>query len=227
MNSYALQKGFSWVHGLFLAVVLVVLMGLMQPMILVKAKAGDRTKALANAKSVVGALLAFKADYGTFPCDATRGELAKEGFTNLPTGDSSNAYLTQLLTADAIDTTGPFAVAGTQFTKQNRWSKNDLAEGTNGFAYLMAPNGAPLTDTRSFTPLILAGIVAQGSEPVFDKKVFGGKFVMGLVDGSSTAGDLDENGHAVSEARESFFQAGPDSLFGKDTPVLKYPLRLE
>ncbi|MDF1712813.1 MAG: hypothetical protein P1U90_11290 [Akkermansiaceae bacterium] len=227
MNSYSLQKGFSWVHGLFLAVVLVVLMGLMQPMILVKAKAGDRTKALANAKSVTGALLAFKADNGAFPCDATRGELAKEGFTNLPTGDSSNAYLTQLLTADAIDTTGPFAVAGTQFTKQNRWSKNDLAEGTNGFAYLMAPNGAPLTDTRSFTPLILAGIVAQGSEPVFDKKVFGGKFVMGLVDGSSTAGDLDENGHAVSEARESFFQTGPDSLFGKDTPVLKYPLGLE
>ncbi len=227
MNSYSYQKGFTWLHGLLLVAILIALAGLISPLTLKKAKAGDRTKALANAKSVVGALLSFKADKGAYPCDATREVLAQDGFTNIPTGNSANAYLTQLLVADAIDTTAPFSVAGTQFTKQNRWSKNDLAEGTNGFAYLMAPNGAPLTDTRSFTPLILAGIVAQGSEPVFDKKVFGGKFVFGRVDGSSAAGDLDENGHAVSEARESFFQTGPDSLFGKDTPVLKYPLGLE
>ncbi|MDB2673872.1 hypothetical protein N9Y81_02860 [Akkermansiaceae bacterium] len=158
-------------------------------MILKEAKAGDRTKALANAKSVVGALLAFKADYGAYPCDATRGELAKEGFT-----------------------------------KNNRWSKNNLAEGTNGFAYIMAKNRAPLTDTKSYTPLILAGIVSKGAEPVFAPEIFGGKFVFGRVDGSSEAGDLDENGHATSKGRKSFFQTGPDSLFGKDTPVVKYPL---
>ena len=227
MNSCSLLKGFSWLHGLFLAVVLVVLMGLMQPMILKEAKAGDRTKALANAKSVTGALLAFKADYGAYPCDATRGELAKEGFTTLPTGDNSNAYLTQLLAAEAIDSTASFVVHGTQFTKNSRWSKNDLAEGINGFAYIMAKNRAPLTDTKSYTPLILAGIVSKGGEPVFDTKVFGGKFVYGLVDGSSSAGDLDENGHAISTGRGSFFQTGPDSLFGKDTPILKYPLGLE
>lgn len=187
---------------------------------------GERTKALANVKSIMGGLLSFKPYYGAFPCDATRGELAKEEFINLPTSNSSNAYLTQLLVAESIDNPAPFSVPGTKFTKNNRWSKNDIATGTNGFAYLMAADGALLSDTKSFTPHILAEIVTIGTEPVFDAQVLGGKFVFGRVAESSEARDLDENGHVFSTDGGNLFQTGPYSIFGKNTPVLKYPLGL-
>ena len=65
------------------------------------------------------------------------------------------------------------------------------------------------------------------SEPIFDLGPCGGKLIYGLVDGSNTAADIDENRKAVSKARDSFFQTGPDSFFGKDTPFMKYPLGLE
>ncbi|MDA7656676.1 hypothetical protein N8621_03470 [Akkermansiaceae bacterium] len=38
---------------------------------------------------------------------------------------------------------------------------------------------------------------------------------------------LDKNGHALCPRGGKLFQTGLNSLFGKDTPVLKYPLGLE
>jgi hypothetical protein len=100
-----------------------------------------------------------------------------------------------------------------------------LSRGENSFAYIMAPDEKPLTDTRDSTPLVLApvrGINEQ--DPTFDGGPYGDKFIMGLTDGSSVAGDLDENGHALAPLGGSLFQSGPDSLFGNDIPVVKYPL---
>lgn len=89
----------------------------------------------------------------------------------------------------------------------------------------MAPDEKPLTNTSSGTPLVLAPVKEEGtSEPIFNKEPYGHKFVAGLADGSATAGKLDKNGHALCPRGGSLFQSGPDSLFGNDTPVVKYPI---
>ena len=242
MKSYSLHKGLSWPAVLSGVVVFTAALIVVTPLILRAQGPGDRTKALANAKSIVGGLLSFKSDYRVYPCDATRKKM--EGDSDqpsphdplsllstdvLPPGTSANAYLAQLIASDHVDTEKIFYAPGVIGAKEgdNIVGSSDklLEQGENCFAYVMAPDGKPLTDTRAYTPLVLAPVKARGeSEPIFDGGPYSDKFVMGLVDGSAIAGDIDKNGKAVSKGRKFFFQTGPDSLFGKDTPVVKYPL---
>ncbi|MDB4369989.1 hypothetical protein N9Z23_01735 [Akkermansiaceae bacterium] len=188
-----------------------------------------RTKALANAKLIAGGLLVFKSEMGAYPCDATRKVMEEDGIKNLPVGKSANAYLAQLISSEAIDSEKAFHTPEKGFKKgddDTKTSKTLLAPGENGFAYIMAKGGKPLTDTRAFTPIILATIGRKGEgEPVFNADIYGGKFVMARVDGSAGTGDLNEKGHLRSSGRDSFFQTGRDSLFGVDIPELAYPLR--
>ncbi len=243
MKSYSLQKGLGWPDVLFGLLVFVAAILIFLPLIFRSSPGGERTKALANAKSVVGGLLAFKSEYGAYPCDATRAileedpndqtledfHLTRVGPDVLPSGTSANAYLAQLIASDTIDTEKVFFAPDVPGTREGDGIMGSadklLAPGENGFAYIMAPNGMPLTDTKSYTPLVLAPVKGPGEhEPVFDPKVYGGKLVYGLVDGSSSVVDIDEDGKAISLGRKSFFQRGRDSLFGTDTPVVKYPL---
>ncbi|MDB4792807.1 hypothetical protein OAG91_01125 [bacterium] len=242
MKSYPLHKGLGWPAVLFGLLVFVAAIFIFLPLIFRSSPRVERTKALANAKSIVGGLLAFKSEYGSYPCDATRKKM--EGDPNqpsphdplsllstdvLPPGTSANAYLAQLIASDHVDTEKIFYAPGVIGAKEgdNIVGSSDklLEQGENCFAYIMAPDGKPLTDTRAYTPLVLAPVKTKGeSEPIFDRGPYSDKFVMGLVDGSARAADIDENGKAISNGRESFFQTGRDSLFGKDTPVVKYPL---
>ena len=72
MNSYSIQKGFSWIKVLFLLLIAVGLVFTAAPPILSDRKAGDRNKALDNAKSLAGGLISFKDDFGDYPCERTR-----------------------------------------------------------------------------------------------------------------------------------------------------------
>ena len=188
-----------------------------------------RTKALANAKSIAGGLLAFKLEMGAYPCDATRKVMEEDGIKKLPVGKSANAYLAQLSVSEDIDSEKAFHTPEKGFKKgddDTKTSKTLLAPGENGFAYIMNKGGKPLTDTRAFTPIILATIGKKGEgEPVFNADIYDGKYVMARVDGSAGTGDLNEKGHLRSPGRESFFQSGRDSLFGEDIPEITYPLR--
>ena len=89
------MKGFTLVELLVVIAIIAVLAGIATPLILKAQKAGDRTKALANSKSVVGGLLSFKSDKGAYPCRSTRELLEDEGIDFLPPGNDANAYLAQ------------------------------------------------------------------------------------------------------------------------------------
>ena len=231
--SDSVQKGSAWVQlivgiSVFFAIALV--FHLLQ---IKKRQEGNRAKALANAKSIAAALMSFKSEYGAYPCDGTRKTLEADGHDYRPPGNDANAYLAQLVASAMIDSETAFQIPGgiiaeAKYGDSIMGSAEKLLEvGENHFACIMAPNGRPLTDTSSFTPLILATIKSPGPEPIFDGGPYGNMFIKGLADGSSETGDLDENGHAISKGRDSFIQSGPGSLFGKDTPVLKYPLGLQ
>jgi prepilin-type N-terminal cleavage/methylation domain-containing protein len=225
------MKGFTLVELLVVIAIIAVLAGIATPLILKAQKAGDRTKALANSKSLVGGLLIFKGDKGAYPCDATREILESDGVDFLPPGKDANAYLAQLVATNTIDSEKSFFAPGVLGAKEGDDIKGTsdklLERGENCFAYIMAEDGAPLTDTSSFTPLVMAPIKAGGENPTFDPGPYGDKFVYGLVDGSSVAGDIGEDNRAKSKGRESFFQTGRDSLFGSDKPVVKLPTGIQ
>jgi prepilin-type N-terminal cleavage/methylation domain-containing protein len=227
------MKGFTLVELLVVIAIIAVLAGIATPLILKAQKAGDRTKALANSKSVVGGLLSFKSDKGAYPCRSTRELLEDDGIDILPQGTDANAYLAQLVATDNIDTEKAFFAPGVLGAKEGDNILGEagegklLARGENSFAYIMAEDEAPLTDTKSYTPLVIAPIKSGGDDPKFDGGPYGDKYVYGLVDGSSSAGDIAEDGTAKSAGRESFFQAGRDSLFGNDKPVVKLPTGIQ
>ena len=224
------QKSPSWLSVLLVVFILVGIIGLVPAQFLRAAKANARSKALANSKTIVGGLLIFKSERGTYPCDQSRKLLEKEeGIDFLPKGKSANAYLAQLIAIDTIDSEKAFYAPGTEGMREGDNKKDTaktlLAPGENSFAYIMAPKGEALTDISSRTPLIVAPVKHPGIVPIFDAKAYGGIFVRGNVDGSAQTGKLNDHGNALSKGRIHFFQTGKDSLFGTDFPIVTFPLK--
>ena len=228
-NGSTHHQPLSWLSVILGGVLLFLSAQVISAQLFFNGGAQRRTKALANAKSIAGGLLAFKLEMGAYPCDATRKVMEEDGIKKLPVGKSANAYLAQLIVSEDIDSEKAFHTPEKGFKKgddDTKTSKTLLAPGENGFAYIMNKGGKPLTDTRAFTPIILATIGKKGEgEPVFNADIYDGKYVMARVDGSAGTGDLNEKGHLRSPGRESFFQSGRDSLFGEDIPEITYPLR--
>ena len=124
----------------------------------------------------------FKLKIRTYPCDASREILENLGTKNLPAGKRANVYLAQLIASESLDPEKTFYTPEKSFKQVDDDMKTPkvlLAPGENGFASIMAKGGKPLTDIKSFMPLILATIGKKGEgEPVFNADIYGGKFVM-------------------------------------------------
>lgn len=173
--------------------------------------------------------MSFRSERGAYPCDATRVLLEDNGVDFLPDGKSSNAYLAQLIATKAIDGEKAFHTPGMRVFHEGDnvtgIASKLLSAGENGFTYIMAANGASLHDIRSSTPLVFAGVKHPGIVPIFDRQVYDGKYVAGLVDGAGIVGDLNEHGNALTKGRVHTFQTGNNSLFGKDIPTPTFPLK--
>ena len=225
------RQGFGWPHIFFVLVLGIVLFGISTPLVLRESKAGARTEALNNAKAIAGGLVVFKSDRGAYPCAHTRKQLEEKGIHRLTKRDDANAYLAQLIVSDIIDDEGVFYALKTGAIKGNnniKTAKDILSKGENAFAYVMALNQQPLTDVSSLTPLIIAPIKqGDAKAPLFDPNPYAGKYVYGAVDGSGKIGDITPTGQALSKSHSHLLESGtPDSLFGSDTPIIKYPLGL-
>ena len=224
--SYSYQKGFSWPFALFGLVVIVILGGVFTPFIFSRGRPHNRANAIYNAKVIAGGLSIFRSEYGSYPCDATRKILEERGADNLPHGTSANAYLAQLI-VDFVDSEIYFytpAVEGIRKGDDEMTPGRLLEKGENGFAYIMAEDGESLNFDRGDTPLVIAPIKRAGTHPVLDREAYDGKYVYGTAEGSARMGNIDDDGTALSEGRAHLFEGGRDSLFGNQTPVIKYPL---
>lgn len=225
--SYSNHSRSSWFNVLFITFLVIVSASLITAQQFVKGRDKERIIALKNAKALAGGLIAFKSDRGAYPCEYTRGELEEAGAKNIPAGQSSNAYLAQLVVTDIIDSEKYFGTPGVEGYKAGDdakdTAKNLLSEGENGFAYVMTLKGEPLTDISSITPIVLASVETPGIVPIFNKEIYKGQIVYGCVDGSGKLGTLNKHGNAMSKGRIHMFQTGADSLFGEDFPVITFP----
>lgn len=247
MSSYSHQKGLTWVHILFAIVLIVVILIALIPLVMRSHGTGHhRTEALNNAKALAGGLICFKEDYGHYPCDRTRRTLEEDStyFSNdgvkivlptpdslsapLPPGKSANAYLAQLIVTDIIDSESYFYASGVKGSIKGDDMKSTpdkiLAPGENSFAYVMAPNGKPLTNVQPDTPLVMAIVKSGGPNPIFDSRIYSGKCLYGAADGSGKISPLSITGHALLEEGVPLFDTGPGTLFETETPVVVTPL---
>lgn len=209
------------------ASLLAVIAVMVRPILDKSVKQGKWVQAAKNAGFIGGSLEIFRHEYGSYPCDATRETLREEGHTKLPPGNSANAYLAQLIVSGELRTETFFYAAGNEdFREGDDVMKPGelLKAGENGFLYIMAKEGKSLKSDLGLTPLVMAFVEKRGRYPKFDTKIFAGRYVYAAVDGSVQAGNLSEDGTALSEGRSHLFEAGPNSLFGSQIPVFRYPL---
>ena len=229
LNKTQNKKGFTLVELLVVISIIAVLAGIATPLILRAQRSSARNEALNNAKGIAQGLIDFKNEYGAYPCGFTADNLA-ERHDNLPEGDDANAYLAQLILSGSIDSETFFFASGVKGAVKGDdimgTPDKILARGENSFAYIMAPDEEPLSDTKSKTPLIMAPIKKGGESPIFDDNPYADYYVYGTADGSGLQAKVGKNGEATSKGRSSLFEAGPDSLFGDDTPVIKLPTGL-
>lgn len=220
-----MKKGFTLVELLVVIAIIAVLAGIATPLIMNANREGARAEALNNAKSVAGGLMKFKMDRGSYPSAFTR-EALEDRYDNLPEGTDANAYLAQLVVTGIIDSEGTFYAPGVRGAIKGddlKAAGKLLAQGENSFAYIMGENENALMDDSSMTPLVIAPLLQAGERPTFDDKVYAGKYVYGVADGSGKVGEVSKDGQASARGRDSLFQTGADSLFGRDVPVLKAP----
>jgi len=225
---------------LFLALVVIALIGTIWPSLKMAEKAKKRTTALHNCAALARSLVAFKSEYSHFPCEATRETINTEALEErhpmqdvslvhlIPPGNDANAYLKQLVFAETIvddDGVSFWApdVKGNAMGDSRKGTNEVLPPGNNSFAYVMATNGQPLTDVASDTPLVLAPTLTGGSNPTFDPDPYSKKLVYGTVDGSGKIAPINKNGHAITKGSQPLFATGHGSLFGTQIPEIKLP----
>lgn len=230
----SLKKGLGWPQVLFALFLFVVLGGIFTPIIFgPTCGGGTRTEALNNAKEIAGGLATFREEYGVYPCHETLELLRKkDGYEGeeyrIRDQDDANAYLAQLLVTEIIDSETYFYAAGVKGAVRGDdiigSADKVLARGENSFVYIMTLNNKPLTDVKSITPLVMAPVKTKGEIPLFDGNPYADYYIYGAVDGSGKQGKISPTGLPLSKGRTHLFQTGTDSLFGDETPVVKYPL---
>lgn len=228
--SYSYSRGLSWPVLLFVVVLVFILVGLLwHPFFFSRTGRGYLTAATKNAGTLATALLEFRRQYDSYPDQETREMLLDSGGAYLTPDDDANAYLSQLIFTDLIDTRDVFYITNSNgFHKSEREVTSQsylLAPGENGFAYVMAEGGKSLAGMDVSIPVIVAPVSRGGRDPRFDPEVYNGHFVYGRVDGSVRQGKIADDGTPIPIDGVPLFQSGPGTVWGDQIPVVKMPLK--
>jgi hypothetical protein len=190
----------------------------------------DLTVALSNAKQVHMSLLAFEADYGVFPDDATAASTAKLREFQ---GQYSNDYLGQLVA-------GGYAVTEEVFYAHEYGKKRALADDVTdppsrileknecGFSYVLVEDqgkrrGLRLTD-RGDLPVLAAPLVNQWGS--FEKQSYNGRGAIIRLDGSARVEPLRRSDQKVlTKEGGTLFDSGPGTSWNALKPVVLLPER--
>lgn len=225
-----LRKGFTLVELLVVIAIIAVLAGLATPAILKAKKNADKAKTISNARQIGIALSEFDNSFGSYPSDDTRQTLEDEG-VDVPDGDTSNAYLAQLIVSKAIDGEKIFYAKGVRGVVEGDDITNSrdkvLEKGECGFGYVMLADNEALSASysTSATPLVVAPLKEGGTDPVFDIKAYNNECVYLRGDSSVATNRLTEEGKATLKGQrgKNLFSVGDDTIWEDDQPEVKSP----
>jgi len=194
-----IRKGFTLVELLVVIAIIATLAGLSYGPIMKQLNAADRTEAVSNGRSISTALLSFfAANDSNFPNEITsRGREV----------DTPEALFQQLIDSDFIDDEGLF------------WNRRNARLGS---ANISEPdNNGTLTSGELVWGYVMNLDISKGRQPIFfDAAVsasnagasfstlpWGGKAIIGRIDGSVEASQISFMG--LAEARGGVGQEGP------------------
>lgn len=225
-----LHKGFTLVELLVVIAIIAVLAGLATPAILKAKKNADKAKTISNARQIGIALSEFDNSFGSYPSDDTRQTLEDEG-VDVPDGDTSNAYLAQLIVSKAIDGEKIFYAKGVRGSKEGDDITNSrdkvLEKGECGFGYVMLADNEALSASysTSATPLVVAPLKEAGIDPVFETNAYNNECVYLRGDSSVATNRLTEEGKATltGQRGKNLFSVGDDTIWEDDQPDVKGP----
>lgn len=178
-------KKVGWGMVIVVCLIVWVLIGLLDPMILRSAKAGERTEAISNAKQIGLALLEFDQEFGSFPDEKTRVLLLENKETDLDlSGSSSNAMFRQLI-AYGLESEEIFFCENPALPTRRPDNKIEngkaLEAGEVGFSYIAGLNSS----CNPGQPVLCASMIPGSLR--FDPEPLQGKAVALRVDNSVKA----------------------------------------
>ena len=214
-----------------LVVIIIIALALfIAPFFLRQSRPAHKAQATSNAKEIGSALIGFIDLYGGYPSQSTLQQLRDEGIEVLPIGNDANSYLGQLLAADCVDSEKIFYVKGISSREgDNIYSAPEkmLAQGENGFGYVMLKGDEPLSGpfSEDLPPVIVAPLKTGGSNPTFDLKPFKGQYIYLTPDGAVSGGKISKDGKPITARHRlgGLFESGQNSVFGTGIPDVKMP----
>ena len=184
-----MRKGFSLVELLVVIAIIAALAGVAYGPIISRMKEADKTNAIANGRNIHTALLSFASNNdGLFPNEDTAN--------SSESGDSAEGNFTQLLNdgggvTEDLFWNSPNINAGTvSATKPN--NDGQLTSGENCWGYVA--NLSSSSNPR--TPLFFDSSSQAGT---FTTGVWDGRAIVGKVDGSVTAMEIDYGSGGATE----------------------------
>ena len=221
-------RGITKFEIVFVLVIVGFLAVVIAPYFFGPSRGAPKAQATSNAKEIGSALIGFSEHYGGYPSPSTLRQLREEGIEVLPIGNDANSYLGQLLAAECVDSEKIFYVKGISSREgDNIYSTPEklLAEGENGFGYVMLEGDEPLYSPGKNAPIIIAPLLTGGADPTFDPKPFKGQYLYLTPDGAVSGGEINKAGRPLTgkQSPRVLFEAGEHSVFASDTPDVKMP----
>jgi prepilin-type N-terminal cleavage/methylation domain-containing protein len=225
-NNMQRQRGFTLVELLVVITIIAALAGIATPMILNARKAGARTDAMSNARQLGMSLVLFAEEFGSFPDQTTGQNITQNLQPDIPVvnGNTSNAFLSQLLSVGILDAEDVFFAQMTGTRKPDNVVLNNqaLQQGECGFAYVMRQgNLAQSPYGNAARPLLATPVIQQNWQ--FDPEPYDEKAVILKLDNSVDTPRIRTSDGQVSVNGVTLGQVGPQTVWGNMQPQIVLP----
>ncbi len=185
------QRKWTWLKGVGVGSILLVVVGLMMPLTLRSRKKSDQTEAVSNARQIGLALYEFEQEYGRYPNAGTIPLVRAKTLTDLDFGTtSSNEFFRQLIASGITSSEKMFyaKITGVKRPDDVITKGQALKKGECGFAYLAGLSAAG----NPSRPLVVTPLI-PGTDR-FDLKRFDGKAIILRMDNSVTSMSIGKDG---------------------------------
>lgn len=207
------RPGFTLVELLVVISIIAALAAIAYPAITRFANAGNKVKAMANAKQIFMVLKDFDDSFQSYPDDLTAEQIEndialKKVDVGLMTGETSNPYFRQLIATNKTDSESLFSVTietatGERTRNADKEVANGkaLARGENAFGYVLRDRGdaASALSSRSkpsSLPILITSVEegGLGTDATYSPGTFDGTVIAFRNDGGCETVDLSVDG---------------------------------
>lgn len=177
-----MRRGFTLVELLVVIAIIAALAGFAVPAILGAKKKADQTEAINNARQIGIALAQFQENYGSNPSTTTAAAISSEGNTDVQSGASANALLSQLLATRTLEGKAVFYVKATGVLKVSQTAQDSnmrqLAAGQCGFGYVTIDASTGISSANNGAYPVLVTPFKALNNADFDNAPFNGEVVV-------------------------------------------------